>query len=67
MPPISSATLARARQLARAKRRAVFIKGDEVSETRPKGNGVLAIWPNGALTLGVPSGQIDREVRRHLE
>lgn len=67
MAPISSATLARARKLARTKKRAVFIKGDEVSETRPRGNNVLAIWPSGAMTLGVPSGQIDREVRRHLE
>ena len=58
MSPTSSATLARARALARARRRAVFITGDAVTEIRPKDTDFLAVWPSGAMTLGVPSGQV---------
>ncbi len=56
----------RAKRLAREQHRPVYIKGDDLCLTRPRGN-ALTVWPNGSVCLGTANTQqTAREVeRRH--
>lgn len=63
--PLDSAPFDRAKQLARENRTPVYVSGDEVSLSRPKGR-FLTVWPNGTVTMG-SAANAERDLeRRHV-
>lgn len=60
--------IVRAKRLAQQLHRPVYIKGEDVTTTRPRGGG-LTVWPNGSVSMGTANTQqTAREVeRRHSQ
>lgn len=65
---LESTPIARAKALAANTHRPVYVKGEELCQTRPRG-AALTVWPNGAVSMGTANTQqTAREVeRRHAQ